>query len=157
MAGRAVVCYKSRVPLADPGSKTVLIVDDDESVLNLLEILVRRDGFKVELADNGDAALEKLKLNPDALLLDLMLPGTTTGFEVLRRLRALGRPVPPTIIVTAYFGDPVVKKLQEDPSVITVLPKPVNQERLLSALHKALNTKAPERKKGGPPPKEQKP
>ncbi|MCX5787412.1 MAG: response regulator [Elusimicrobia bacterium] len=82
--------------LLDPATKTVLIVDDDESVLNLLEILVRRDGFKVELAENGDVALDKLKLGPDALLLDLMLPGTTTGFEVLRRMKIFERPAPPT-------------------------------------------------------------
>ena len=143
--------------LLDPATKTVLIVDDDESVLNLLEILVRRDGFKVDLAENGDVALEKLKLNPDVLLLDLLLPGTTTGFEVLRRMKIFERPAPPTIIVTSYTGDPLVKKVQEDPSVVALLPKPVNQERLLSTLHKVLNTKAPERTKSGIQAKEKKP
>lgn len=142
--------------LLDPATKTVLIVDDDESVLNLLEILVRRDGFKVELAENGDVALDKLKLGPDALLLDLMLPGTTTGFEVLRRMKIFERPAPPTIIVTSYSGDPIVKKVQEDPSVVAVLPKPVNQERLLAALHKVLCTKPPERKKPESPAKDKK-
>ena len=133
--------------LADPATKTVLIVDDDESVLNLLEILVRRDGFKVELAENGERALEKLELKPDAILLDLMLPGTTSGFEVLRHLRKLPQPVPPTIIVTALQSDPEVKKAGAEPCVVARLMKPVKQDRLLSALHKALNTRQPERKK----------
>ena len=42
---------------ADPKTKEVLIVDDDESMLNLLSILVRRDGFRIDLAGSGDDAL----------------------------------------------------------------------------------------------------
>ena len=73
--------------LAEPKDKTVLIVDDDESVLNLLEILIRRDGFKIDLATTGEEAMERLRRKPDAMVLDLMLPGTTSGFQVLRLLR----------------------------------------------------------------------
>lgn len=136
---------------ADPATKTVLIVDDDEGVLNLLEILIKRDGFKVDLATTGDRALTRLERKPDAMLLDLMLPGTTTGFEVLRRLREQLKPVPPIIVVTAFANDPEIKKVEEDPNVVVVLSKPINQEKLLAALHGALKTKAPERK-GAPKP-----
>ena len=139
--------------LANPSTKTVLIVDDDEGVLNLLEILVKRDGFKVDLAVTGDRALTRLERKPDAMLLDLMLPGSTTGFEVLRRLREAQRAVPPIIVVTAFASDPEIKKVEADPNVIAVISKPINQERLLAALHKALKTQAPERK--GQPPKPQ--
>lgn len=132
--------------LAAPSTKTVLIVDDDESVLNLLEILVRRDGFKVDLATTGDRALQRLERKPDAMLLDLMLPGNTTGFDVLRRLQEVQRAVPPIIVVTAFMTDPSIKKVEQDPNVIAVIPKPINQEKLLGALHKALKTLAPERK-----------
>ncbi|MBI4423479.1 MAG: response regulator transcription factor [Elusimicrobia bacterium] len=140
--------------LGDPATKTVLIVDDDEGVLNLLDILVRRDGFKVDLATTGDRALSRLERKPDAMLLDLMLPGTTTGFEVLKRLREAQRAVPPIIIVTAFAADAEVKKLELDPNVIAILSKPINQERLLASLHKALKTKAPERKKEPPKPQQ---
>lgn len=145
---RASQCYKYGVPdLADPASKTVLIVDDDEGVLNLLEILVKRDGFKVDLATTGDRALTRLERKPDAMLLDLMLPGGTTGFDVLKRLQEAQRAVPPIIIVTAFQADPQIKKVEEDPNVIAVIPKPINQEKLLAALHQACKTRPPERKK----------
>lgn len=137
---------------ADPATKTVLIVDDDESVLNLLEILVKRDGFKVDTATSGDRAIKRLERKPDAMLLDLMLPGTTTGFDVIKRIRDSGQPPPPIIVVTAFGTDPEVKKVSEDLFVVAVLSKPVNQEKLLGALHQALHTKAPERKAGGQKP-----
>ena len=142
--------------LLSPGTKTVLIVDDDEGVLNLLEILVRRDGFKVDLANSGDRALTRLERKPDAMLLDLMLPGTTTGFEVLRRLREGQKSVPPIIVVTAFATDPEIKKVEADPNVRAVITKPINQERLLAALHSALKTKAPERKAAPQPPQQPK-
>ncbi len=136
----------------DPKNKTVLIVDDDESILNLLEILVKRDGFKVDTAATGERALSRLERNPHALLLDLMLPGGTTGFEVLRRIRESKRPAIPIIIVTAYASDPAIKQVEQDPNVVEILSKPINQEKLLAALHKALKTRAPLRE-----PKPQKP
>lgn len=133
--------------LAEPSTKTVLIVDDDESVLNLLEILVKRDGFKVDLASTGDRALSRLERKPDAMLLDLMLPGGTTGFDVLKRLEEGRKAVPPIIVVTAYATDPEIKKVEQNPNVVAIIPKPINQEKLLGTLHQALKTKAPERPK----------
>lgn len=141
-------CYNPTMADAgDPSTKTILIVDDDESVLNLLEILVKRDGFKVDLATTGDRALARLERKPDAMLLDLMLPGGTTGFDVLKKLRDSSKTVPPIIVVTAYATDPEMKKVEADPHVIAIIPKPINQDKLLGTLHQTLKTRAPERKK----------
>lgn len=137
--------------LADPKTKTVLIVDDDESVLNLLEVLVRRDGFQIDLASSGAEAIEKLKRGPDALILDLMLPGTTSGFEVLVHLRQSKGKVPPVIVVTAISQSKEAQAVVKDPNVVQFLAKPVNQEKLLSSLHKAVGTQPP------PPPKPHQP
>ena len=126
--------------IADPSAKRILIVDDDESFLNLLEILVKRDGFQIELARTGDEAIEKLKSPPDALILDLMLPGKTTGFEVIERLGSLQTQVPPVIVVTAFGSAKEVAALRVNPFVALVLDKPVNQKRLLGKLHEILGT-----------------
>jgi CheY-like chemotaxis protein len=126
--------------LADPKTKEVLIVDDDEGVLNLLEVLVKRDGFQIDLARNGDEALEKLKRPHDALILDLMLPGTTTGFSVLERMTSLPGRIPPVIVVTAFGGTKELAAVRANPFVALVLDKPINQKKLLSTLHEILKT-----------------
>ncbi len=124
---------------ADPRNRTVLIVDDDEAVLNLLEILIRRDGFKIERAASGEEALEKLKSRPDAVVLDFMLPGIS-AYDVLRRLRSWSEPIPPVIVVTAFYESKEIQEMKRDPNVVLFLSKPINQEKLLQALHKVLVT-----------------
>ena len=126
--------------LADPKTKEILIVDDDEAMLNLLEILVRRDGFKIDLARSGEECLEKLKRPHDALILDLMLPGGASGFDVLKKLPSFPGAVPPVIIVTAFGGSKEVAKLKDYPYVALILDKPINQKKLLARLHEVLKT-----------------
>ena len=67
----------------------VLLVDDDPVITRLLEVNFRLDGFKVGIASRGDAALERARaVPPDAIVLDVMLPGLD-GFEVARQMRAI--------------------------------------------------------------------
>ncbi len=66
---------------------TVLVVDDEESVRDLVRRYLERDGFAVEAAEDGTAALEAARrLRPDLIVLDVMLPGLD-GIEVLRSVR----------------------------------------------------------------------
>ena len=54
----------------------ILLVDDDESLLDLMDHVVKKDGFRTERAMDGQEALAKVaSLDPDAIVLDFMLPG----------------------------------------------------------------------------------
>jgi len=65
----------------------VLVVDDDQTVSDVVRRYLERDGYEVETADDGLVALELALDNPpDLIVLDLMLPGLD-GIEVCRRLR----------------------------------------------------------------------
>jgi DNA-binding response OmpR family regulator len=65
----------------------VLVVDDDTSIVDLLSSYLRTEGFEVETARDGSAALARARRwRPDVVVLDIMLPGLD-GLEVLRRLR----------------------------------------------------------------------
>jgi putative two-component system response regulator len=69
-------------------SQTVLIVEDEEPVVRLLTRLLTAQGFAVEVADDGEAALQSVGDHPPSLiLLDVCLPGMN-GFEVCRRLKS---------------------------------------------------------------------
>ena len=69
--------------------KKVLVLEDETSIRSFIVINLRRAGYDVIEAENGEQALDLLKENPDArvALLDIMLPGID-GFEVCRRIRA---------------------------------------------------------------------
>jgi CheY-like chemotaxis protein len=126
--------------LADPKTKEILIVDDDEGVLNLLEVLVKRDGFQIDLARTAEEAIEKLKRWHDAVILDLMLPNGKTGLDVLEKLTSLQGRIPPVVVVTAYTGSKEAQAVMANPFVAMLLPKPINQKLLLGKLHELLKT-----------------
>lgn len=78
----------------------VLVVDDEPMVRDVLARYLARDGFEVETAADGEAALAAFESDrPDLILLDLMLP-RVDGFEVFRRLRE-GGVASPVIMLTA--------------------------------------------------------
>jgi len=67
---------------------TVLVVDDEQNMVDLVAGYLAREGYRVLTAADGPAALDlALTANPDVVVLDVMLPGID-GVEVCRRLRA---------------------------------------------------------------------
>lgn len=82
-----------------PQETTVLVVEDEESFVEALTVGLRREGFRVQVARDGAAALEAFEaVAPDLVLLDVMLP-KVSGIDVCRQLRA--RSSVPIIMVTA--------------------------------------------------------
>ncbi len=78
---------------------TVLLVEDEESFVEALQIGLKREGFRVEVARDGAQALEIFdQVKPDLVLLDVMLP-RISGIDVCRQLRKKSRV--PIIMVTA--------------------------------------------------------
>ena len=81
----------------------VLVVEDEPSLADTLELYLRHDGYRTERAADGRRALELYHvLKPDLVLLDIMMPGVD-GLEVLRKIRADGNT--PVILVTARAED----------------------------------------------------
>lgn len=69
-------------------SKRILIADDEPNIVISLEFLMKREGFEVQVAADGDAALQAIGAQlPDLVLLDIMLP-KKDGFEVCQQIRA---------------------------------------------------------------------
>jgi DNA-binding response OmpR family regulator len=68
-------------------SQTVLVVDDEKHIVQLVKLYLGNEGYQVEVAHDGQDALEKARLmKPDLIVLDLMLP-KVSGLEVCRQLR----------------------------------------------------------------------
>ena len=81
-------------------SKTVLIVEDEKNIVDILRFNLQREGYKtLEAYDGEDGLQQAVTGNPDLILLDVMLP-KMNGFDVCRTLREQGNHVP-VIILTA--------------------------------------------------------
>jgi DNA-binding response OmpR family regulator len=68
--------------------KKILIVDDEPNIVISLEYLMKKEGFEVAVANDGDAALAMVaEFRPDLVLLDVMMP-KKSGYEVCQQMRA---------------------------------------------------------------------
>ncbi|MCL2409866.1 MAG: response regulator transcription factor [Oscillospiraceae bacterium] len=80
--------------------KTVLIVDDEKNIVDILSFNLKKEGYEITIAYDGEAALgEYTKKRPDLILLDVMLP-YIDGFEVCRKIREVDI-ITPIIMLTA--------------------------------------------------------
>ena len=69
--------------------KKILIVEDHADIRTLLKMTLEFDNFEIHEAATGDAGLDMaMALEPDVVLLDIMMPGTINGLEVCRRIKA---------------------------------------------------------------------
>lgn len=86
-----------------PGSKQILVVDDDPKILKVVGEALRQESYQVVTAPDGETALQVCRQHPlDLLVLDVTMPGID-GLEVCGRLRAGGSQVP--ILILSARGD----------------------------------------------------
>ncbi len=113
----------------------VLVVDDEAQIRRALRTALTGHGYRVEVADDGDAALQALASQvPDVLVLDLVMPGVD-GFEVLRQTRTWSN-LP--IVVLSARGDERDKVQALDLGADDYLTKPFGMEELLARLRAVL-------------------
>ena len=131
---------------ANPNAgKLVMIVDDDDAVRELLEFVVKREGFRTATALNGEDGINLIRsIKPDAVILDMMMP-KYGGFEVLRSLQDGDTARIPIIIITGRHTDrTTAEMIKQESNVVDFLEKPVKPAVLVMCLHRALGTKPKE-------------
>ncbi len=115
----------------------VLVADDEPDTLGLIELTLQTAGFEVETAANGTQAFERARNDRfDLLLLDVMMPDLT-GHDVIRRLAAEGKGVPPVIFLSAK-SRPEDRKAAEDLGAAAYLVKPTTRGMLVDTVRRVL-------------------
>jgi len=115
----------------------ISVVDDDTSVRESLQCLIRSFGFAVEAFASAEEFLNSDHLpNTRCMILDVRMPGMN-GLELQRRLEASRREIP-VIFITAH-GDETARSQALRGGAVDYLLKPFPEEALLHAIHAALN------------------
>ncbi|MEK7748455.1 MAG: sigma-54 dependent transcriptional regulator, partial [Bacteroidota bacterium] len=116
--------------------KTILVVDDEQSVRNSLKMILEYERFEVEFAENGETALKKLiTASVDVVLLDVKMAGMD-GIEVLQRIREKKAHLP----VITISGHGTIETAVEATKLgaYDFLPKPLDRDKLLVTIRNAL-------------------
>ena len=110
--------------------KTILIVEDEKNIVDILSYNLNKEGYTTLEAYDGDAGLQlALEQDPDLILLDLMLP-RKNGFDVCRDLRAQGRTTP--IIMLTAREEETDKVLGLELGADDYITKPFSMRELLA-------------------------
>ena len=127
----------------------ILVVDDEEAVRTLFELILRRDGHHVELAENGQAGVDAVSDTPfDIAFVDLLMPGKD-GMRTIAEIRRIA----PLLPVVAMSGMSPTHEMAAEtsiaahkpttPSAIYWLHKPFKPDRLRQVLQAALGIDDP--------------
>jgi len=115
--------------------ETILLIEDDPSILKGLTMNLRFEGYQVQVAEDGERGLELALLKPSLIILDIMLP-RMNGYEVLRKLRGRGVDVP--VIMLTAKGTEIDKSLGLDLGADDYVTKPFGLKELLSRIKAVL-------------------
>jgi putative two-component system response regulator len=112
---------------------TILVVDDDQPVRDMVASLLQMEGYRVIKAANGDLALAQIQLaSPDLVVLDVMMPGRLDGVELCQHLKSSeATMLIPVVMVTAL--DTLSDRLQGiEAGADDFLTKPFNRLELIA-------------------------
>jgi DNA-binding response OmpR family regulator len=141
--------------------EVVVVIEDDHHISDLVAMYLRRDGFRVLQADDGETGLECVaRERPKLVIVDIGLPGELDGFAVCRRLRdpgALSRspgtsaslPDTPVLILSAR-DDEVDRVLGLELGADDYVTKPFSARELVARVHAILRRTAPVGPSDGP-------
>ena len=117
-------------------NERILVAEDDPAILTGVADLLESEGYSVERAENGTAALERFRASPpDLVLLDVMMPGMN-GYDVCRAIRQENRTVP--VVMLTAKGQEVDKVIGLELGADDYIVKPFGMAELLARVRSAL-------------------
>jgi len=125
----------------EPGDLKILIVDDTPANIDVLDLFLEKEGYKISVVQSGESALDLAnRISPDLILLDVMMPGID-GFETCLRLKANEKTHDIPIIFITARNEPtdIVKGFSV--GGVDYITKPFSQEEVCARIHLHLKLK----------------
>ena len=123
-------------------SGKIMIVDDDRNICELLRLYIEKEGFETAIANDGKAAVQMYdSVNPDLMLLDIMLPGED-GLEILKKLRSSPLTEQLPVILATARGSEYDKVVGLDTGADDYLAKPFGMMEMVSRIRAVLRRTA---------------
>jgi DNA-binding NtrC family response regulator len=120
----------------DRNRGSVLVVDDDELVLEVVALVLKNGGYSVHISNGAEAAFEILKKqNFDVLLSDMKMPGAS-GLELFEKIGQYDQYLP-VILMTGCPGR--YSEVKSDRKPFEIIKKPFDSKRLLDVIQKAVS------------------
>src|SRR5437660_255104 len=122
--------------MAGPNKGTVLVVDDEEIMREILETLLKREGYDVRLASSGEEGLALARSTPfDAAIVDIMMPGLN-GIETLDELKRIDEDLA-VIMITAYASiESAISAMKA--GAFDYISKPFKNDEVMAVLRNAM-------------------
>lgn len=130
----------------------IVMIDDNKDLLFTMETFLKRNGFEVHTAEDGQTGLDLIKKEcPDVILLDIMMETLFSGFEVCKQVRADKQLMDTPIIGISAMGDELDINYSQWPDYDyfrpdTFMEKPIDKQRLLQLIPEVIQ-KAQKRKR----------
>jgi DNA-binding response OmpR family regulator len=122
--------------------QTILVIDDDESIRQVIGVMLENEGFRAILAPDGKTGLQgAFASRPSLIIVDLRMPGPS-GVDVCKAIRAAGMQTP--LIVLSAVGDEIDKVLLLEIGADDYVVKPFGTRELLARIRAVLRRANPE-------------
>ncbi|MEC7762808.1 MAG: response regulator [Pseudomonadota bacterium] len=119
-------------------AKQVLLIEDEPNIIEAISFILSRDGWSVSTHANGETAMDAVKRHaPDALVLDVMLPGRS-GYEILQDLRADPATTTLPILMLTARGQKKDREMADRLGATRFMTKPFSNAEVLAVLREMI-------------------
>ncbi|HMD13207.1 MAG TPA: response regulator transcription factor, partial [Bacteroidota bacterium] len=118
-------------------SKTILVVDDEQDIIDLIKYNLQKEGYQVLAARNGKQALEQARHQPHVILLDVMMP-ELDGWEVLKELKKHPKTASIPVVFLTAKGTDIDEVLGLELGADDYIIKPISIPKLIARIKNVL-------------------
>jgi len=114
----------------------VMVVDDEPDMREMLNLMMQKEGFETEMAEDGADFLKKIdSFQPDIVILDVMMPGLTT-LEILEKLKEKQSKPKIILLTVVRFSEEEKEKIFKMGNIVDYIKKPFDMDNLMDSVKK---------------------